>query len=171
MQLNELLEEYSTKTISERTNIAEENIDYLMNNDFGAIKRVKTMGFISILEREYKIDLSKLREDAAAYYDQKGDDESVTIGLPIVEEKKGRSKWLWIIVPVLLGYASWYFFTQFDQSQLKSLLPFNESKYIESTIPDDVTNINEELSIQHVITADENDTQTRNNDTNSSENY
>ncbi|KYJ86801.1 hypothetical protein [Sulfurovum riftiae] len=171
MQLNELLEENSTKTISERTNIAEENIDHLMNNDFGAIKRVKTMGFISILEREYKIDLSKLREDAAAYYDQKGDDESVTLGLPIVEEKKGRSKWLWIVVPVLLGYASWYFFTQFDQSQLKSLLPFNEAKSVESTTSDDTANINEELSIKNVITADENDTEIPNNDTNSSENY
>jgi hypothetical protein len=161
MQLNELLEENSTKTISQRTNIAEENIERLLDNDFGAIKRVKTLGFISILEREYKIDLSKLREDALAYYDQKGEDESVTLGLPIVEEKKGRSKWLWLIVLILLGYASWFFFTQFDQSQLKSLLPFNEAKSVESTLPGDTVETNEELSIKEVIITDENESETQ----------
>jgi hypothetical protein len=161
MQLNELLEENSTKTISQRTNIAEENIERLLDNDFGAIKRVKTLGFISILEREYKIDLSKLREDALAYYDQKGEDESVTLGLPIVEEKKGRSKWLWLIVLILLGYASWFFFTQFDQSQLKSLLPFNEAKSVERTLPGDTVETNEELSIKEVIITDGNESETQ----------
>ena len=173
MQLNELLEENSTKTISERTNIAEENIERLMNNDFGAIKRVKTLGFISILEREYKIDLSKLKEEALAYYEQKAEDESVTLGLPIVEERRGRSKWLWLIVPILLGYASWFFFTQFDQSQLKSLLPFNEAKNVENMMPADMVESNEELSIKQVITAEENESGTEKNDNeiNSSENY
>ncbi len=173
MQLNDLLEENSTKTISERTNIAEENIEYLINNDFGAIKRVKTLGFISIIEREYKIDLSKLREDALAYYGQRAEDESVTLGLPIVEERKGRSKWLWLIVPLLLGYASWFFFTQFDQSQLKSLLPFNEAKNIENMIPADTVESNEALSIKQVITEEENESAMQKNDngTNSSENY
>ncbi len=172
MQLNDLLEENSTKTISERTNIAEENIEYLINNDFGAIKRVKTLGFISIIEREYKIDLSKLREDALAYYGQRAEDESVTLGLPIVEERKGRSKWLWLIVPLLLGYASWFFFTQFDQSQLKSLLPFNEAKNIENMIPADTVESNEALSIKQVITEEENESAMQKNDngTNSSEN-
>ncbi|WP_294952627.1 hypothetical protein [Sulfurovum sp.] len=152
MQLNELLEENSTKTISQKTKISEDNIEYLMNNDFGAIKKVKTLGFISILEREYHIDLSKLREDALAYYAEHDKNENVTLGLPIVvEEKSGRSKWLWLLVAILLGYASWYFLTQFDQSQLKSLLPFNESKSMDSIAPDNTVNTNEPLSIKEAI--------------------
>jgi hypothetical protein len=157
MQLSELLEENSTKTISLRTNISEENIEYLLKSDFGEIKRVKTLGFISILEREYKVDLDKLREEALAFYEQEGEDESVTIGLPIVEEKKGKSSWLWIVMLLLLAYASWFFFTQFDQSQLKSLLPFNEAKTIGSLISTDTNESSEELSIKNIITADENE--------------
>ena len=156
MQLNELLEENSTKTISQRTNISEENIECLLNNDFGAIKRVKTLGFISILEGEYKVDLGKLREEALAFYNQEGEDESVTIGLPIVEKKSGRPKWVWLIVPILLGYASWFFFTQFDKSQLKSLLPFNEAKSISNFISGDGVDSDEELSIKNIITSEEN---------------
>jgi hypothetical protein len=161
MQLNELLEENSTKTISQRTNIAEENIERLLKSDFGAIKKVKALGFISILEREYKTDLSKLREDALAYYDQIGEDESVTLGLPIVDEKRGSSKLLWLIVLILLGYASWFFFTQFDQSQLKSLLPFNEAKSVESILLGDSADEKEELSIKQVIISDKNESKTQ----------
>jgi len=160
MQLNELLEEYSTKTISQRTNIAEENIERLMHNDFAAIKRVKTLGFISILEREYKIDLSKLREDALSYYDQNSDDERVTLGMPIVQEQGGRSKWIWLVVLLLIGYASWFFFTQFDKSQLRNMLPFNEAKNVKNTMPLDAMGSNgEELSIKQVIVQEENNTQ------------
>jgi len=150
MQLNELLEESSIEKISEKTNIAEENIEYLMNSDFGAIKRVKTLGFISILEREYKVDLSMLRKEALAYYEQHGSNERVTLGLPIMEERhhSGSSKWLWFVVLFLVGYASWFFFTQFDQSQLKNMLPFNESR--NSTISSEGDG-SEALSIKQVI--------------------
>ena len=173
MQLSELLEENTTKTISERTKISEENLEYLLNNDFGAIKKVKTLGFISILEREYGVDLSKLKEEALAYYDQHAANESVTIGLPIMEEKKGRPKWIWLIVPILLGYASWFFLKNYDQAQLKALLPFNEANSVEKTVPKVTEANSEELSIQNVLAAEKNETDASRNEseTNSSENY
>jgi len=173
MQLSELLEENSTKTISERTKISEENLEYLLNNDFAAIKKVKTLGFISILEREYGVDLSKLKEEALAYYDQHAANESVTIGLPIMEEKKGRPKWIWLIVPILLGYASWFFLKNYDQAQLKALLPFNEANSVEKTVPKVTEANSEELSIQNVLAAEKNETDASRNEseTNSSENY
>ncbi|AKF25665.1 hypothetical protein YH65_09930 [Sulfurovum lithotrophicum] len=164
MQLNDLLEENSIKTISQRTKISEENLEYLLNNDFSTIKKVKTLGFISILEREYGIDLNKLREDALDYYDQHRTEESVTMGLPIMEEKRGRSKWLWLIVPLLLGYASWFFFMKYDRSQLKELLPFNEAKSVKTSISKNKVEDIEELSIQNVLAADKNETGTAQND-------
>jgi len=172
MQLSELLEENTTKTISERTKISEENLEYLLSNDFSAIKKVKTLGFISILEREYGVDLSKLKEEALAYYDQHLAEESVTIGLSIMEEKKERSKWLWLIVPILLGYVSWFFFKNYDQAQLKALLPFNEAGNVKKVTPENTEENNEELSITNVLAAEGNESGTSQNDhsINSSEN-
>ena len=172
MQLSDLLEENTARTISERTKISEDNIEYLLNNEFGAIKKVKTLGFISIIEREYNIDLSKLKEDALAYYEKHEVEESVTIGLPIMEEKKGKPKWLWLIVPILLGYASWFFLKNYDQSQLKALLPFNEAKNIGIVTPKNTVVNNEELSIKNVLAAEENETDSsgKDNEINSSEN-
>ncbi len=150
MQLNEIIEENSVKAISKRTNIAEDNIEALLAGDFDTLKKVKTLGFISIIEREYKADLSALKEQALSHYAQYNDVESITLGLPIMEEKKGRSKLFLLFVLMLLGYASWYFFTQFDKKQLSDLLPFGEAKTSQIIMPKEANN-NEELSIENVI--------------------
>ena len=150
MQLNEILEENSVKAISKRTNISEDNIEALIASDFDKLKKVKTLGFISIIEREYKADLSPLKEQALSHYAEYNDAESITLGLPIMEEKKGKSKVFLLFIFLLLGYASWYFFTQFDKKQLSDLLPFGEEKTSQIIMPKEANN-NAELSIENVI--------------------
>ena len=50
------------------------------------------------------------------------------------EEKKGKSKLFLVIVLALLGYASWYFFTQFDKKHLSELIPFMDEQMIETVV-------------------------------------
>jgi cytoskeletal protein RodZ len=126
MQLNEILEENSVKAISERTNISESNLESLVEGDFDKLNRVKTYGFISILEREFNADLSALKEEASKFYENKNEDESVTIGLPLPIEKKGVSPWFKFLILIMLAFVIWYFFTQFDKTLLTGLLPPSE---------------------------------------------
>jgi len=151
MQLNEILEENSVKAISKRTNISENNIEALLAADFDKLKKVKTLGFISIIEREYKADLSALKEQALSHYVGDNGEESITLGVPIMEEKEGKSKLFLLFVFLLLGYASWYLFTQFDKKQLSDLLPFSEETISRILTPNE-TDDNAELSIENVIT-------------------
>ena len=139
MQLNEVLEENSVRSISQRTNISEFNLDALVAGEFDKLKRVKTMGFISILEREYKADLSALKEQALEYYENNNEEESVTIGLPLPEEKRGLSKWFKLLIIILIAFTVWYFFTQFDKTQLSDLLPLSEVP----TVSDTETNVSQ----------------------------
>jgi len=133
MQLNEILEKNSTQDISKKTMISEVNIELLVAEDFSSLPKIKTMGFISILERDYNIDLSQLRKNALSYYDNSTDlEESSYITSPQLDEKKERSKLFLLIILGLLIYASWYFFTQFDKKTLSTLLPFIDDK-IETT--------------------------------------
>ncbi len=134
MQLNDILEENSVKAISLKTKIPEYSLENLFANKFEKINKVKTLGFISIIEREYHADLSALREDANAYYAQANEDVSVTLGLPIMEEKRGKSKFFMLVVLALLAYATWYFFTQFDKKHLSEMIPFIDEETIESFI-------------------------------------
>ncbi len=145
MQLNEILEENSVKSISQRTNISEANLDALVAGDFDKLKRVKTMGFISILEREFKADLSAFKVQALEYYENNSKSESVTIGLPLPEEKKGSSKWFKLFILILIAYTVWYFFTQFDKTMLTDMLPLSEEK-ISKIVNEDVK---KELSIEN----------------------
>lgn len=177
MQLNEILEENSVKAISQKTNISENNIEILLEGEFDKLKKVKTLGFISILERDYKADLSALREQALSHYAQYSNVESIALNFPLMEEKKGKSKLFLLFILLLLGYASWYFFTQFDKKQLSGLLPFGEEKASQIVIPKEA-NDNAELSIENVIAPSQADTtlvieseeQAQENSTNENEN-
>jgi cytoskeletal protein RodZ len=144
MQLNEILEENSIRSISQKTNIAENNLDALVAGDFEKLKRVKTFGFISILEREFKADLSALKEQALEYYENNSKVERVTLGLALPEEKKGKSVWFRLFILALIAYTVWYFFTQFDKTMLSDLLPPSEEK-ISKMVSEDVK---KELSIE-----------------------
>jgi len=164
MQLNEILEENTVNAISTKTNIAEDNIDALIAADFEKIKRVQAMGFISIIEREYDADLSALREQALEYYNAHNTDERVTLGIPPVsaEEKKGRSKWFMLIVFLLIMYAIWYAFNNFDKEKLNAMLPFSEEKLSEMIMPEKTNSIEDsktaaELSIENVQSMDKRD--------------
>jgi len=149
MQLNEILEENSVRLISEKTNISEENLEALFAGEFDRLKKVKTMGFISIMEREYHADLSALKKQAVEYYETHLEDEGVVLDVPVIESKKGKSALFTFSILILLGVASWYFITQFDQEKLRGWLPFNEEKMI-NTIKENVDS-NPDLSIENAI--------------------
>ncbi|SFV90615.1 membrane protein [hydrothermal vent metagenome] len=152
MQLNEILEENTIRAISQKTNISEENLEALFAGEFDVLKKVKTMGFISIIEREYHADLKPLRDQAHAYYAEHSDENGIVLDAPITERKKGRSKFLLFMVVVLLATASWYFMTQFDKEKLKGLISFEVTKSSE-VLPESVDD-DPNLSIEHAI-ADE----------------
>ena len=160
MQLNEILEENTIKGISQKTKISEDNLENLLAANFDALKKIKTLGFISILEREYKADLSALREEALAYYSEHIEDQAFSVGEPMEEEKKGKSKLFLVVVLALLGYASWYFFTQFDKKHLSGLIPFMDEQMVETVVIETEEKKKEitveDLSIANIMASDTN---------------
>lgn len=124
MQLSDILEEQSLKNISKKTKISEENIERLVKKEFEKLERVKALGFISILEREFHADLSKLREEAIEYYTENTveDKSSVTVRHTVMDTRRGKPKWFLWLVFGLLVYATWYFMTQYDKTHLNTLL-------------------------------------------------
>lgn len=155
MRLNEILEEHTIKSISQKTKISEENLENLLASNFDSLKKIKTLGFISILEREYKADLKALREEALTFYSENREENGFTVALPVEEEKKGTSKLFIFVVLILLGYASWYFFTQFDKTHLSELIPFMDEQTIETEEKTKAITV-EDLSIANVVVKDTN---------------
>jgi len=152
MHLNEILDEHSVSSISNKTNISEQNIDALVALEFDRIKRVKTMGFISIIEREYHADLSKLKEEAIAYYETHIEDEGVTLGNLVVEPRKDKSKFFKLVVSIFIILAIWYAYINFDKEKLNAMIPVEQFTKFVMPDKDDakMTGNAEELSIEKV---------------------
>ena len=63
MKSFEDLQELGANVIHEQTHIARAKLDSILNKTYVDLTRVQFMGFISILEREYGIDLSSIRDE------------------------------------------------------------------------------------------------------------
>jgi len=158
MQLNEILEENSIKTISQKTKILEDNLEAIFARKFDDLQKTKVFGFIAIIEREYHADLSTLKEEASEYYSVNRPNKTYTTRRYLDEEKKGKSKLLIIVVFGLLVYASWYFLTQFDKKNLSGLIPFIDEETIENFVNSKEVKTADtaaELSIANVIVEDD----------------
>ncbi len=57
------LKELGSKTISSATHIPMAHVESLLNKEFERFQKAQFFGFISILEREYKVDLSGLKQE------------------------------------------------------------------------------------------------------------
>jgi hypothetical protein len=57
------LQELGSKTISSATHIPVAHVESILNKKFEKFQRPQFFGFLSILEREYKVDLSGLKQE------------------------------------------------------------------------------------------------------------
>ncbi|NKQ40858.1 MAG: hypothetical protein HF962_04730 [Sulfurovum sp.] len=122
MQLNEVIEENSLATISKRTRISIDNIEKLVNKDFSKIKRVKALGFISILEREFGVKLDELRRECIEYFALEPEEEfdtNLVITIPESYDRPGGhiSKLIVLLVLFAIGYGAWHFLVNKEEPQ------------------------------------------------------
>jgi hypothetical protein len=124
MKLNELLEKEGFASVNERTNISIDNLLKLVDNDFEGLTRVKAIGFLSILKREYEIELDDLKSGIKEYFESHPieDDEVVLVTVDRTKEERGFIKW--IIVFALLG-GLWYLY---NSDKLGGNLSHTENK-------------------------------------------
>jgi len=115
MQLNEIIEENTLPTISKRTRISRQNLEALVDRDWSRLQKVQALGFISILEREYGIDLSDMRQECRAYFaSHEPPQEKRQISVGSQEADYAGSRRIFKIaafaVLAFLAYASWRYF-------------------------------------------------------------
>jgi len=132
MQLNEVIEENSIATISKRTRISVENIERLVHRDFSKMKRVKALGFISILEREFSIELDTLKQECTEYFSSFPDEEfnaKLVVSVPESDERIGgwTSKLFMLLILFGIGYGAWYFLVDKEERQENNTTVSNTS--------------------------------------------
>ncbi len=144
MKLNELIEIEGLESVSEKTNISIYNLNSLVNRDFKELNRVKALGFVHILKREYDADTDELESAIRSYFKDNTpiDDEPVLVKPDKLKQNTGFSKW--IILAILLG-GLWYVY---HSGRLDEFINSN------SKMSDNLLNDNEILNNQNNISED-----------------
>jgi len=127
MQLNELIEQESLEKVASKTTISKDNLNYMVDENFEKLSRVKALGFLVILEREYKeLEVSEYRERVKLFFEDNQPDHDNVIVLtetPAIN-KGGFSFFKWFVILGIL-FGAWYLYTQ---GSLESLLQNVTSK-------------------------------------------
>ncbi len=150
MKLKELIEIEGLESISEKTNISIYNLNSLANRDFKELNRVKALGFIQILKREYNIELSDLESDVRAYFEDKSNinsdnEEHILVSPDKLKPKKSFSKW--IILLFVIG-GLWYFYSS---GKLDELLSSNKDTLTDVDALNSTSNISEDTVKKSIV--------------------
>lgn len=109
MKSFEDLQELGANVIHEQTHIARAKLESLLAKAYGDLTRVQFMGFISILEREYGIDLSDIRHEYDEFVQMQPDAVLQKSSVILQAASRTRQKWVLggiVAVAVLIALGS-----------------------------------------------------------------
>jgi len=125
MHLSELREQYTLDELSQKTLISPKNLEALFDEEYALLTKTKTLGFLSILEREFHVDIKDMKQNALQHFGQ-GYTSTTTSTSTVSykeEEKKRGLGWYMLIVVAVLGYVAWYFLIHTQQKSLHDVMP------------------------------------------------
>ena len=143
MLFNEIIDTHGIEGVASKTNISTINLGYLIEENFERLNRVKALGFLLILEREYsEIDVAALRERIKTYYDEHRptDDKVVMVARDSVDGG-GISFFKFFILALLIG-GGYYLYSE---GKLDGLIQnieekkefFDDKKELENNVSDE----------------------------------
>lgn len=113
MQLNELIEQEGLEKVALKTTISQDNLKYMVDEKFEKLSRVKALGFLVILEREYKeLESSELKNKIKLYFEEnKPDHDNVIVITEASSTNKEFSFFKWFVILGIL-FGGYYLYMQ-----------------------------------------------------------
>lgn len=139
MQLHEVIEKEGISNIASKTNISTDILEDMVGENFEKLTRVKALGFLLILEREYKdIDVDGIRERTKLYFEEHQPvDEKVVVISSERRDNNGFSFFKWFVILGLIA-GGWYLYSN---GKLDTLLKnvkeedfFDDKKALENNV-------------------------------------
>lgn len=156
------LQALGTEKIHERTHISRDKVELVLTKSYGEIGRVQFMGFISILEREYGIDLNIIREEYATYYQDHVVETSPNSSVILQSSSNSKPKWIMvgialIVMLMIAGYiAQGKMSNEPDEAVMKLTVP--PIAVHDVTIDTNVTDMNETNTTVSMVNNEKNTT-------------
>lgn len=143
------LREVGAQKIYEKTHIPVEHVQAILHESYDGLNKVQFIGFISILEREYGLDLKSVKLQGITHFDgeQVTEEESI-----FIQPKPKRNKKLLLIIIAAIVFFL-FFFVFYDDSQKTVKPTMNENEVIQKVkekVIEEVNNTKSEESNETV---------------------
>jgi hypothetical protein len=112
----EKLKNIGAQKIHEKTHIAKHHVQALLHESFDEMTKVQFIGFISILEREYSIQLEDLKESGIHYFQTLNAIHEEENQVFVAPKKKKSNTALYILLSFLL-FAAAIFYSNSNNSE------------------------------------------------------
>lgn len=86
-----VLEKIGLQTVCKQTHIEVKQLEYMINNQYDKLNKINTLGFVKILSREYKLDLTDWLEGYYDYWAEQKDENEAHQTKIFVRAKSDRS--------------------------------------------------------------------------------
>ncbi|MCK9374173.1 MAG: hypothetical protein M0P91_13405 [Sulfuricurvum sp.] len=121
----EELQSLGVESVHEQTHISRDKIELILTKSYGEINKIQFMGFISILEREYGLDLSEIKQEFNSYQQTNGIQQSKQ-SIILQPAANTQQKWVvaglsLIVVLLALGYSLQTKMSNFPQEEVLQL--------------------------------------------------
>lgn len=141
----EKLREIGAQKIHERTHISKNYVQALLHSSFETMSRVQFLGFVSILEREYHLDLSDLRQKGLNHFNARNEaEQEQSIFVDAGSSKSMKPLYIGMLIFVVIVALLGTIFSEdgSDKSleENQTVLESNESN--ESNISLEITDMN-----------------------------
>lgn len=148
------LQEIGAQKISEDTHIPVGHVQAILHESFDGLNKVQFLGFISILEREYDVDLSDLKHKGIAYYDEQNSVDTITEEGTFIAPKKQKNFTLFYILLAMVALlVALYYTVDYANKNLQKHTVLDNT-----TINDAMKNINSVVPDANISQKDENKT-------------
>lgn len=130
-----VLEEIGLKRVCEETHIEQKYLKFMVNCDFDKLDHINTLGFVKILSREYKLDLSVWTEAFEEYWVENRQEKEDGGLFIVVDDQKKSKKLLILILIILLGVTFSVLFSLFQEKiDISNYMSSDETTYEQTNI-------------------------------------
>lgn len=142
-----VLEEIGLKRVCDETHIEQKYLKFMVDCDFDKLDHINTLGFVKILSREYKLDLSAWTEAFEEYWVENRQEKEDSGLFIVVDDKKKSKKLLSFVLLVLIGVTLSLLFSVFQEKiDISNYMSNDETTYEQTTIVEETQNSLNEIN-------------------------
>ncbi|KFL33368.1 MULTISPECIES: hypothetical protein [unclassified Sulfurospirillum] len=102
-----VLEKIGLQEVCKRTHIEVKQLEYMINNQYDKLNKINTLGFVKIISREYKLDLTDWLEGFYDYWSEHSVEEDSHKDKIFIRAKSDRASkkgaWLFLFIFLVAG--------------------------------------------------------------------